>query len=78
VRLHDPVFGRAEVERWGFTWGEPGDGWAEALVLHTAHSAYRELRPATTPGVVAVLDWRGVLDPATWSTGKVAFAGIGR
>ena len=78
VRVHDPVFGREGVEEQGYAWGEPGDGWAEALVLQAAHSAYRDLAPQHTPGVVAVLDGRNVLDPAPWRAAGVAFAGIGR
>jgi hypothetical protein len=47
-------------------------------VLHCAHEEYRQLAPGNTPGIVAVLDGRGTLDPVLWTSGGVAFAGIGR
>jgi nucleotide sugar dehydrogenase len=78
VRVHDPLFGRTGVDEHGYIWGDLEDGWAEALVLQAAHSAYRELTPERVPGVIAVLDGRNVMDPAPWRAAGVAFAGIGR
>src|SRR5207245_1541508 len=72
VRVNDPVFGREGVEDHGYTWGEPGDGWAEALVLQAAHSAYRDLGPHDVPSVVAVLDGRNTMDPRPWRAAGVA------
>jgi nucleotide sugar dehydrogenase len=78
VRVHDPLFGRHGVTAHGYEWDDPASGWAEALVVNTAHTAYRELAPQDAPGVVAVLDGRNALDPAPWRTAGVAYAGIGR
>lgn len=78
VRVHDTLLGEAAVSGAGLTWGSPGDGWAEALVLQAPHAAYLELKPADVPGVVAVLDGRNALDPAPWRAASVGFAGIGR
>jgi UDP-N-acetyl-D-mannosaminuronate dehydrogenase len=78
VRVNDPLIPSDEVERNGLVWGELHDGWAEALVLQAAHSRYRDLAPPGVPGVRAVLDGRGVLDPGPWKEAGVAFAGIGR
>jgi nucleotide sugar dehydrogenase len=78
VRLHDPFFGPSGVAAHGYEWGEPGDGWAEALVVHTAHSIYRELTPAGAASVSAVLDGRNALDPVPWRAAGVQYAGVGR
>jgi nucleotide sugar dehydrogenase len=78
VRVHDPLLGRDAVIAQGFSWAEPGDGWAEALVVQAAHHEYAELQPSTMPGVVAVLDGRWLLSAERWRAADVLFAGVGR
>jgi nucleotide sugar dehydrogenase len=78
VRVHDDRFGPAGVAEHGLPWGEVGDGWAEALVLHTAHAPYLRLTPAEVTGVRAVIDGRQALRRQVWEDAGVAFAGVGR
>lgn len=78
VRVHDPVFGPDGVRAHGLEWGAPEDGWAEAMVLQADHREYLELTPDDVPGVIVVLDGRGVLDPERWSGAGVRFVGVGR
>jgi nucleotide sugar dehydrogenase len=78
VRVNDVVLGEEVVSAHGLEWGSTDDGWAEALVLQAPHTAYLALRPGAAPGVRAVVDGRGVMDPEPWRQADVAFAGIGR
>jgi UDP-N-acetyl-D-mannosaminuronate dehydrogenase len=78
VRVHDDLFGPDGVDGHGLPWGEIGDGWAEALVLHTAHARYLRLTPADVAGVRAIMDGRQVLRRQVWEDAGVAFAGVGR
>jgi nucleotide sugar dehydrogenase len=77
VRVHDSVVGPAAVATAGYTWAEPGDGWAEGVVLQAAHHAYLGLRPEQLPGVSAVVDGRGALDAEAWRNAGVAFMYVG-
>ena len=72
----DPLYDAGELRELGFApWdGEPID----AAVLQADHAAYRELEPASLPGVRALLDGRGVLDPALWRAAGVRLLRIGR
>ncbi len=73
--VHDPLYGDDELATLGLTayqLGQPVD----ALVVQTDHAEYRDLSPADTPGVRAVVDGRGVLDRARWA--GVPLAVIGR
>jgi nucleotide sugar dehydrogenase len=67
VVVDDPMYEDDELEKLGFTPYTPGDG-VDAAILHTDHAVYRQLTPADLPGVRTVVDGRGVLDPAVWST----------
>ncbi|NYI72707.1 UDPglucose 6-dehydrogenase [Naumannella cuiyingiana] len=54
---------------------------AQAVVLVTEWSEFRELDPAATAGLVAqrlVIDGRNVLDPAAWQGAGWTYAGLGR
>mgnify|MGYP001301194890 CR=1 FL=1 len=71
----DPLYGPAELEALGFT---PWDGApVDAAVLQADHAAYAGLGPADLPGATAVLDGRGVLDPAAFSGSGVALVRLG-
>lgn len=73
--VSDPLLTAAELERLGFTpWGsEPVD----AAIVQTDHADYRDLGPKDLPGVRAVVDGRGVLDPDVWSADGVVLRRIG-
>ncbi len=71
----DPLYDAAELEALGFTaWdGEPVD----AAILQADHAAYGALGPADVPGARAVLDGRGLLDPAAFAGSGVALLRLG-
>jgi nucleotide sugar dehydrogenase len=66
VLVHDPMYGDDEIQARGFTpyrLGEPVDG----VVVQADHVEYAGLQAADFPGVAAVVDGRGVTDPARWA-----------
>jgi nucleotide sugar dehydrogenase len=68
VAVHDPLYTDAELAALGFApyhLGQPVDG----ALVQADHAEYRSLTSADLPGVRAVVDGRGVLDPA-------GFAGV--
>jgi nucleotide sugar dehydrogenase len=72
----DPLYTDAELESLGFA---PWDGApVDAVIVQTDHPAYAQLRSADIPGVRAIVDGRGVLEPATWATAGVPVRRIGR
>ncbi|HEX7292470.1 MAG TPA: nucleotide sugar dehydrogenase, partial [Conexibacter sp.] len=72
----DPLYDADELRALGF---EPwDDGAIDGAILQADHDAYRALTPAQLPGVRAVLDGRGVLDPATFAAAGVALRRLGR
>jgi UDP-N-acetyl-D-glucosamine dehydrogenase len=72
----DPLYDAAELEALGFTpWkGETFD----AAIVQADHEQYRSLGPADVPGARAVLDGRGMLDPAAFAGADVALVRLGR
>lgn len=71
----DPLFGEEELRALGF---EPWDGGAlDAAIVQADHSAYARLTPSDLPGVRAVVDGRGIVDPETWQAAGVTLRGIG-
>ncbi|HZO13341.1 MAG TPA: nucleotide sugar dehydrogenase, partial [Polyangiaceae bacterium] len=79
VMLHDPLYTPAELSELGFT---PSDlkSPADALILHTAHSAYRELPFAelAKAGVRAFVDGRAACDGKAVRAAGIAYVGVGR
>ena len=74
VLVHDPMYSDEELTRFGFTpyrLGEPVD----AAILQADHPEYLDLTPTDLPGIQAIIDGRGVLDPARWE--GVAHRSIG-
>jgi UDP-N-acetyl-D-mannosaminuronic acid dehydrogenase len=62
VLAADPLFSDAELQALGFT---PWDGAPiDAAVIQADHGEYADLRGADLPGATAIVDGRGVLDPA--------------
>ena len=71
----DPLYDDAELRGLGF---EPWDGGeAAGAILQADHTAYTGLSPADLPGVRAVVDGRGMLDPARFTSAGVALRRIG-
>jgi UDP-N-acetyl-D-glucosamine dehydrogenase len=73
---HDPLYDDAELRALGF---EPWDGGPVAgAILQADHAAYRALREEDLPGVRAVVDGRGILEPARFGTIPVRRIGGGQ
>ena len=71
----DPLYDDAELRGLGF---EPWDGGeVGGAILQADHAAYTGLAPADLPGVRAVVDGRGMLDPVRFSSAGVALRRIG-
>lgn len=65
VRVHDPFYSGAELERLGFrpyAVGEPID----AAVVQADHDEYRKLGSRDLPGIEVLVDGRNVTDPTAW------------
>ncbi len=76
---HDPYFDADHLRSVGF---EPYDLAApqpvRVAVLQAAHAAYRELDPATLPGLELFVDGRNALDRRDFERGGIGYVGIGR
>ena len=72
----DPLYDASELDALGFTqWrGETFD----AAIVQADHEQYRSLGPADLLGARAVLDGRGVLDPAAFAGSGVTLVRLGR
>jgi UDP-N-acetyl-D-mannosaminuronic acid dehydrogenase len=71
----DPLYSDDELRSLGF---EPWDGKDTAgAILQADHAAYTGMSPADLPGVRAIVDGRGLLDPARFVPVGVAFRRIG-
>jgi len=69
----DPLLDDAELAALGF---EPWDGSPVAgAILQADHAAYRELRGPDVPGARAIVDGRGVLDPARFAVPVLRIGG---
>lgn len=72
----DPLYDDGELEALGFV---PWDGGAvDAAIVQADHEGYASLGPGDLPGARAVLDGRGVLDPAAFEGGEVELLRLGR
>jgi nucleotide sugar dehydrogenase len=75
----DPYFDAEHIRRLGFEpfeLAEPER--VRVAVLQAAHDAYRQLDPASLPGLELFVDGRNALDPAPFETAGVRYLGIGR
>jgi UDP-N-acetyl-D-mannosaminuronic acid dehydrogenase len=71
----DPLYDDDELHALGF---EPWDGReAAGAILQADHAAYTGLAPADLPGVRAIVDGRGLLDPVRFTAVGVALRRIG-
>ncbi|HSF98774.1 MAG TPA: nucleotide sugar dehydrogenase [Ornithinibacter sp.] len=75
VAVHDPMYTDAEIEGFGWVPYHLGDS-VDAAVIQADHAAYRALSAGDLPGVAAIVDGRGITDPARFA--GVAHRVIGR
>jgi len=77
VTVHDPLYSDDELRQLGLEphhRGSPADG----AVVQSDHDEYRTWSSADIPGVRAVLDGRGILDPCLWKGVHLRRIGGGR
>jgi nucleotide sugar dehydrogenase len=76
---HDPYFDADHLRGLGF---EPYDLGApqpvRVAILQAGHEAYRDLDPASIPGLELLVDGRNVLDRAAVTAAGVDYVGVGR
>lgn len=76
VAAADPLYDAGELAALGF---EPWDGAPiDAAVVQADHATYLDLTPSDVPGARAIVDGRGVLDPAAFARAGVVVKAIGR
>jgi nucleotide sugar dehydrogenase len=78
VYVHDPLYSDAEIRAHGI---EPPPSFprrCDALVVQAWHEQYASLDLSAFPGLRAVLDGRGALDPAAVAKIGAVYVGIGR
>jgi nucleotide sugar dehydrogenase len=63
VAVHDPMYSDAELESFGWAPYHLGDA-VDAAVVQADHAEYAGLGSADLPGVRALVDGRGITDPA--------------
>lgn len=78
VRAFDPLFTDAELTTLGFTPGRNPDPDVDAVILQTAHDAFKGFDARAFPKCRAVLDGRNALDRASVESAGKLFIGIGR
>ena len=72
----DPLYDAEELRALGF---ESWDGArVDAAVVQADHATYLDLTPDDVPGARAIVDGRGVLDPAPFARAGVVVKAIGR
>ena len=72
----DPLYDAAELEALGLA---PWDGSeVDAIIVQADHPEYATLDPADYPGLRAVLDGRGTVDPEPLQAAGVAFLRLGQ
>lgn len=72
----DPLYDAAELEALGLA---PWDGSeVDAIIVQADHPEYTALDPAEYPGLQAVLDGRGTVDPEPLQAAGVAFLRLGQ
>jgi UDP-N-acetyl-D-mannosaminuronic acid dehydrogenase len=71
----DPLYSSAELTELGFAPWKGGR--VDAAILQADHSDYRKLGPDDVPGVRAILDGRGVLEPSAWTAAGVTVVRLG-
>jgi hypothetical protein len=78
VYVHDPLYSEDEIRAHGL---EPPPAWpfaCEAIAIQAWHAQYASLDFGSFAGLRAVLDGRGVVDPAAPASAGLAYVGMGR
>lgn len=75
VSVNDPLYNDDELAAFGFQPSATG-GRFDAVVLHTDHPEYLELRPDDFDGLQVIVDGRNCLDPDIWATGGTLYLSI--
>ncbi|MGE0542956.1 MAG: nucleotide sugar dehydrogenase [Dehalococcoidia bacterium] len=79
VAGHDPLLSPDAVGAFGLIPAAPDGAWpADAIVLHTADPAYRDLDAGAIPSVRVVLDCAGALDGRRSADRGITYLAIGR
>lgn len=71
--VDDPMYSDEELAELGLT--PLGDAQPDAVIIQTDHPEYRAWTGAEYPSAKVVFDGRNVLDPATWSGGRLLTIG---
>jgi UDP-N-acetyl-D-glucosamine dehydrogenase len=72
----DPLYTAEELASLGFTAWDGGE--VDAVIVQTDHPSYAELRTADVRGARAIVDGRGILEPASWAAEGIPIRRIGR
>jgi nucleotide sugar dehydrogenase len=79
VHGHDPYFEEAHLRELGFVpYSLESPAEVRVAVLQAAHAAYRELVPASLPGLELFIDGRNALEREPFETAGIRYVGIGR
>ncbi len=70
VKVHDPIYSDDEIRDLGFTPYHFGEN-VDAIILHTNHSAYKDLSHRDFPEIRTVLDGRGLFRNINWPGVKI-------
>lgn len=65
VLVHDPLYTDEEIRSYGFT-PAPLNTHVDAIVLHTDHDEFKDLKPADVSSISVFIDGRRATDPAVW------------
>jgi UDP-N-acetyl-D-mannosaminuronic acid dehydrogenase len=76
---HDPYFDEEHLRELGFEpYSLESPVEVRVAVLQAAHAAYRELIPASLPGLELFIDGRNALEREPFETAGIRYVGIGR
>lgn len=75
VSVSDPLYSDEELSRFGFDPSSP-DGSFDAVILHTDHPEYRDLKPESFTDLSVMVDGRSFLDKAVWSSAGVKYLSL--
>ena len=65
--VHDPLYSDEELARLGLE-AHHLDEACDAAIVQADHAEYASLTPARFPGIRVIVDGRGTLDPANWTS----------
>lgn len=74
VTVHDPMYADDELRTLGFLPHDMGSN-VDAVILHTDHAAYRQLKQSDLPGARVIIDGRATLDADKFDAAVVTIGG---